>query len=419
MQYHLQKANATIEGSIALESSKSISNRALIIQSLCAESFEIEQLSEAKDTTILGDLLAQKEQTIYDAKDAGTAFRFLTAVLAFKEGTQILTGSARMQQRPIGDLVAALNAIGANITYMGAFGYPPLQIEAPHTEQLSEEITISANISSQFISALLMIAPTLPKGLTLNLEGDIVSRSYIEMTLAMMSFFGIHFSWEGNTITITPQSYLPRTFRVEADWSAASYYYAIAIFADKASIHLKGLHLDSLQGDSIMAHIGTEFGIKTTATDEGILLEKSTAQATAFFEKNFSSCPDIAQTLAVICGGNGTLGLFSGIDTLKIKETDRIAALQNELAKIQVWMVALPTKFSKKQAANFYQVEGKATWDSPPTFDTYNDHRMAMAFAALVMLGDVIIDNPTVVEKSYPNFWNDLQTLGIHINKLT
>lgn len=419
MQYHLQKKTTHIEGSIALESSKSISNRALIIQSLCAESFEIEHLSNAKDTKILSNLLSQKGENTYNAEDAGTAFRFLTAVLAFKQGTQILTGSARMQQRPIGDLVAALNAIGANITYIDASGYPPLRIETPNAEQLSNQITISANVSSQFISALLMIAPTLPEGLTLNLEGDIVSRSYIEMTLAMMSFFGIEYMWEGNAITILPQSYLPRTFRVEADWSAASYYYALAIFADKASIHLRGLHLDSLQGDSTMVQIGTAFGITTTATVDGILLEKSTAEAIPFFEKNFSSCPDIAQTLAVICGGNGTLGLFSGIDTLKIKETDRIAALQNELAKVQVWMAALPNKFSKKQAANFYQVEGKATWDSPPTFDTYNDHRMAMAFAALVMLGDVIIDNPTVVEKSYPNFWNDLQTLGIHINKLT
>lgn len=414
MRYKITKSDRTIQGKIILDSSKSISNRTLIIKALCKENIDIHRLSKAKDTQTLLQLLSQKGDE-YDAGPAGTTFRFLTAYLATQQGTQILTGSERMKQRPIGDLVTALRQIGADIEYIENEGYPPLKINAPQNSDFAGQVNIPASTSSQFITALLLIAPTMPKGLTLTLEGEIVSRSYIEMTLSLMQYFGVSHTWEGNQIIVAPQEYQAKDFTVEADWSAASYYYAIAAFADNLDLQLDGLYAESTQGDSIIAKMSEHFGITTTFNENGLHLQKSNKPESPMFEWDFILCPDIAQTLAVMCGGVGKLGLFSGLETLKVKETDRIAALQNELGKIQVWFSALPTKFSKKSNVQYYHLDGKATWENEVTFPTYEDHRMAMAFTPLAMLGTISIEEPNVVEKSYPNFWEDLKSLGFQI----
>jgi 3-phosphoshikimate 1-carboxyvinyltransferase len=416
MRYTLTKSDRKIQGQITLESSKSISNRVLIIKALCKDNFTINRLSAAKDTQTLLHLLSQKG-AIYDAGPAGTTFRFLTAYLATQQGTQILTGSERMKQRPIGDLVEALQQLGADIEYIENEGYPPLRIHAPQTSDFAGEVCIAASTSSQFITALLLIAPTMPKGLKLTLEGEIVSRSYIEMTLSLMQYFGISYSWEGNIISVEPQAYQAKDFTVEADWSAASYYYAMAAFAEEVDLQLNGLYAESIQGDSIITKMGDQFGVKTTFNENGLRLQKSDKPESPMFEWDFMLCPDIAQTLAVMCGGVGKLGLFSGLETLKVKETDRITALQNELAKVQVWLSALPAKFSKKSIAQYYQIEGKAMWEGEVFFPTYEDHRMAMAFAPLAMLGKITIEDPIVVEKSYPSFWKDLTSLGFEIRE--
>jgi 3-phosphoshikimate 1-carboxyvinyltransferase len=414
MKYLIHKADKNIVGNIVLDSSKSISNRVLIIQALCKSDFAIHRLSTAKDTQTLLSLLSQKEE-IYDAGPAGTTFRFLTAFLATQEGTQIMTGSERMKQRPIGDLVNALRQLGANIEYLETEGFPPLRIHAPQQMGATGKVSVAASTSSQFISALLLIAPTMPQGLELTLEGDIVSRSYIEMTLTLMQNFGIHYEWTENIIKVAPQDYQAKDFTVEADWSAASYYYIMSAFAENLDLQLDGLYSESTQGDSIVAKMGEYFGIETIFNESGLRLKKSAHEVSSLFEWDFILCPDIAQSLAVMCGGVGMIGLFTGLETLKVKETDRIAALQNELAKMQVWFSLLPQKFSKRNKKQYYNVDGKATWEGNVIFPTYEDHRMAMAFAPLAILGDVIIEEPNVVEKSYPNFWEDLKILGFDI----
>jgi 3-phosphoshikimate 1-carboxyvinyltransferase len=259
-----------------------------------------------------------------------------------------------------------------------------------------------------------MIAPTLPTGLALQLEGQPVSRPYLEMTLKMMEYFGVKHTWEGSTIHVPPQAYAARDFTVEADWSAASYYYAIAAFSEKCDLRLHGLFMDSWQGDAVLCGMMQSFGVESVFDNNQVQLTKLPL-AKPFFEWDFLPCPDIAQTLAVVCGGLGVHGLFAGLDTLHIKETDRIAALKNELAKIHVFFSKLPARFSKKSDKQYYMVEGKAEVNGTPTFQTYDDHRMAMALAPLAMLGQIQVENPAVVEKSYPAFWEDLKKLGFEI----
>lgn len=415
MIYTISKKDKNVKGVIELESSKSVSNRVLIINKLCKENFEIKRLSGAKDTQTLLRLLSQKENT-FDAGHAGTTFRFMTAFLATQEGEQIMTGSERMQQRPIGDLVSTLNSLGADIHYLKNAGYPPLQINTPKAFGENNKLSIAASISSQFITALLLIAPTLPKGLILTLEGNIVSRSYIEMTLALMQNFDVSHTWKDNTISILPQEYKAKDFTVESDWSAASYYFSIAAFADDLDLQLIGLQESSLQGDSIITEMMQQFGVQTTFTENGLRLTKS-GEKTALFEWDFILCPDIAQTLAVACAGTGITGLFSGLETLRVKETDRILALKNELTKVNTRFYALPKRFSQKTNVEYFMTEEKANWSDAPIFATYEDHRMAMSFAPLAMFAPVKIEHPNVVEKSYPTFWNDLEKLGFEVAK--
>lgn len=407
----LNFSNRNISGTIKLDGSKSISNRLLAIQALTNQEFEIENLSTSKDTVTFQKIMTEiKDGVTLDCGHAGTTFRFMTSILAFKYGTQILTGSKRMQERPIGVLVDALRELGADITYLKNEGYPPLKIN--NTKSIdNNKLTIQSNISSQYISALLMLAPTLPKGLVLTLEGEMVSRSYIEMTLKIMSQFGIKYRWIKNTITILPQIYIGKSMQVEADWSAASYFYSVAALSESSEINLEGLFQNSVQGDSAMIEIMSKLDIKTTFTKKGILISKSKNNSLPdVLEWDFINCPDIAQTVVVICGGLGIVGMFTGLKTLKIKETDRIQALKNELQKVEVYFMQLPSKLSKMSESINYLVEGKAVLNNP-IFSTYNDHRMAMAFAPLALLGEIEIEDPNVVIKSYPKFWEDIGQL--------
>lgn len=416
MIYFLSKPDRHINGSVKLDGSKSITNRALLIRALCKQHFEIENCSTSKDSQLMQQLLSQQNGEVFDAGAAGTTFRFLTAYLATREGTQTLTGSERMKQRPIGLLVEALKMLGANIEYLEKQGFPPLRIHSPSNFGKNNELSIPANTSSQYLSALLMIAPTLPNGLKLRLEGNLVSRPYLEMTLQTMQYFGASHLWEGDTIEVPAGEYLSKPFTVEADWSAASYYYALAALSDRCDLTLYGLSGQSWQGDAVLGKMMQAFGVETVFYKNQVCLTKLPGKA-PFFEWDFLPCPDIAQTLAVVCAALGTHGLFTGLETLRIKETDRIAALQNELKKVGASFAKLPGRFSKTSAKEHYLVEGQVHFTETPVFQTYDDHRMAMAFAPLAMLGRIGIEHPEVVGKSYPAFWDDLAGLGFEVQK--
>lgn len=413
----LSKPDRRLRGELALDGSKSISNRALIALALAdADPAQwLSNLSTSKDTVTLQRLLAQQCDT-YDAGDAGTTFRFLTAFLSTRPGTQILTGSARMRERPIGALVEALRTLGANIEYLEKEGYPPLKIGSlkPNEAAQRASIAIHAGTSSQFLSAMLLIGPYLPGGLELIPEGPLVSRPYLDMTLQLMRYLGAQAHWtpEGH-IVVAAGGYTPKSFVVEADWSAASYWYSMAAFSDDLDLKLRGLFAGSWQGDAVLATMMQQFGIATDFEADGIRLRASGQPPKPVFDWDFLECPDIAQTLAVVCAGLGVQGLFTGLETLSIKETDRIAALRAELAKVGTGFSKLPPRFSKKSPdKTFYLVDGKAQWTTPPRFATYGDHRMAMAFAPLAFFDPVEIEHPGVVSKSYPQFWEHLKGLG-------
>lgn len=402
------KADRSLHADIALDGSKSISNRALIVLALAGArpADWLRKLSGSNDTRTLLRLLAQTGGT-FDAGDAGTVFRFMTAYLALQPGEQILTGSPRMLERPVGGLVLALRQLGADIQFVGKEGYPPLKIGA--LQPRSRSVSIQADVSSQFLSALLMVAPYLPEGLELAPEGPLVSRPYLDMTLGLMRYFGARAAWHGDKLVVEPGAYQPRLLQVEADWSAASYWYSMAAFSDTLDLKLRGLFADSWQGDAVLARMMQSFGIQTVFEGDGIRLQKTGAAPNPVFEWDFLECPDVAQTLAVACAGLGVKGVFSGLETLSIKETDRIAALKAELAQVDVAFSKLPARFSKKSPGKqFYLLDGKAHWQTPPRFATYGDHRMAMSFAPLGMLAPIEIENPEVVRKSYPAFWDDL-----------
>ncbi|MEK7257688.1 MAG: 3-phosphoshikimate 1-carboxyvinyltransferase [Bacteroidota bacterium] len=414
MTFTISKADRHLQGDIFLDGSKSISNRALIIKALSGEDFEISRLSTSKDTQLMQRLLASAEPVL-DAGAAGTTFRFLTAYLALQPQTRILTGSERMKQRPIGVLVDALKKLGADIEYLENEGFPPLKINPSRSLGATNHLAVAAGTSSQYISALLMIAPLLPQGLTLELEGTVVSQPYIELTLQLMAHFGVRHIWEGNLIFIAPQKYQARPFEVEADWSAASYFYSMAALSESCDLRLHGLFENSGQGDAVLPRMMQNLGVQTVFHEKHIHLTKTEKAPKPLFEWDFLPCPDIAQTLAVTCGGLGVHGVFTGLDTLRIKETDRIAALQNELAKVGVFLSKLPPRFSKKSEREFYMIDGQAIVQDEPVFSTYEDHRMAMAFTPLAMLGKIKIEHPQVVEKSYPAFWEDLKKLGFEV----
>ncbi|MBU0489930.1 MAG: 3-phosphoshikimate 1-carboxyvinyltransferase [Bacteroidetes bacterium] len=413
MAYKLVKNNRTLTGSIRLVGSKSEGNRVLIIRSLAKRKFSIDNLSEAKDTVVLLEALdiikrikyPAETQTI-DVGDTGTAMRFLTAFLAIQNGNFILTGSDRMMHRPIGILVDALKKLGADITYSDRKGFPPLLIKGKPLTNNSVEI--NGSVSSQFISSLLLVAPTLQGGLTLKLNGQLVSQPYLSMTLKIMEHFGVKHSWEENSLFVPQQKYKSKSFSVGADWSAASYWYEMAAFADEVDLFIEGLNGDYLQGDSIASTIFTQFGVITTFEENGIRLTKKQALPESF-EFDFADCPDLAQTLAVTCAGLNVPAKLSGLGNLSIKETDRLYALDNELLRLG-FKVGI-----QNNSELIIQKSSKSCRRNYPV-KTYDDHRMAMAFAPLAMLsGEITIENPEVVQKSYPEFWNDLQKIGFEI----
>lgn len=412
----LSHPTRSLSGTVQLTGSKSESNRALIIEALGGGNVTIENLSEAADTVTLQKALATAAasghaETTIDIGPAGTAMRFLTAYLAAATngGAYLLTGSDRMKQRPIGMLVDALKTMGADIEYAGQAGYPPLLIRGGLNQQ-TDAIRIKGDVSSQYLSALLLVAAALPHGLKLQIEGELTSRPYLTMTLDMLAEAGIAHQWEGDTISITPQQASPSTLVIEPDWSAASYWYSMAALAEKADLLLPALKPHSLQGDAEIASIMTHFGIVSTFEEGGLRIRKSPVVAAERTEPlDFTECPDLAQTVIVCAAAQRRNLSFTGLHTLRIKETDRIAALQHELAKIGIQLIEDGTVYHLRTEAMFRP--------AALTIDTYEDHRMAMAFAPLAMLFDnVQINEPNVVEKSYPDFWKHLKQQGFVIS---
>lgn len=378
---------------IPLPSSKSESNRALVIDALTDGINQLSNLAEARDTQTMIRLL-QDNPPVWDVLDAGTTMRFLTAFAAATNQHKVMTGTARMCQRPIGILVDALRTIGAEIHYMNEEGYPPLAIHGMKQQQ-SGKVSIRGDVSSQYISALLMIAPTLPEGLELTLEGKVGSRTYIEMTLQLMEQFGIRWTWEDNVIKVAPQPYIPTTFAVESDWSGASYWFSLVACADNASFFLKGLKSQSLQGDAAIVGIMDCLGVKSEFSDTGVQLTKQAVKGLPSFD--FTHCPDLAQTVAVTCAIIGQKSVFTGLESLRIKETDRIFALQQELAKFHASLI--------EETEGAFTLIPSIEMPSDVQIETYDDHRMAMAFMPLMTKTRVTIEDPAVVNKSYPSFW--------------
>jgi len=407
----LTHSTKQVSGTVQLTGSKSESNRALIIQALSEGRVRIENLSEADDTVLLTNALAKANerssgQQIINIGPAGTAMRFMTSYLNLVQGDFILTGTERMQQRPIGILVDALKEIGADIHYPKKTGFPPLHIEGK-LFQSKDTVKIQGNISSQYISSLLLVASALKKGLTLEIEGELTSRPYVTMTLNMLEEAGITHEWTDNKIHIAPQQAKEATLYIEPDWSAASYWYAMVALSEQGEIFLRGLKQNSLQGDMAIAEIMAHFGVSTEFTETGIQLRKTTfISDKKLFD--FKECPDLAQTVVVVAAALKKDVSFTGLETLKIKETDRIAALQNEIAKFGVELVVDGETYHLR-TANFKEPEQLS-------IATYEDHRMAMAFAPLALVFPAIhIEEPQVVEKSYPMYWDHLKQQGFSI----
>ena len=401
-QKYLQIQPKTINLNISLPASKSISNRALILNALAYSPYEIQNLSDCDDTRVTIKALDSNDTT-FDIGAAGTAMRFLTAFLSKTVGEWVITGSERMKQRPIKLLVDALNSLGARIEYIEKEGYPPLRIFG--CALMGGEISLNGGVSSQYISALMMIAPYMQNGLKITLEGNVISIPYIHMTMNMMKEYGVDVTFTDNTIEVQPQNYRPVQFKVESDWSAASYWYEILSLRGEGEIFLKGLNKDSYQGDSKVAELFEQLGVKTSYQQEGVLLSAN-SNYTAKFEYDFVNQPDLAQTFAVTCCLKNIPFLFKGVQSLKIKETDRVAALINELAKLGYAL--------SEPAEGQLEWTGTNTSDGVtgiPSIKTYDDHRMAMAFAPVALTRPVIIEHPEVVSKSYPDFWEHFEAI--------
>lgn len=362
----------------------------------------LHNLSDANDTQLMMKLVRSPE-TVIDVEDAGTTMRFLTGYFAITDQHKTLTGTERMQERPIGILVDALRTIGASIRYVKKEGFPPVATEG-FGGQKTDSIRIRGDISSQYISSLMMIAPILPKGLKIELMGKIGSRPYIEMTAALMREFGAICHFADNVITIEPGAYHTSELFVESDWSGASYWFAFAALASQADISLPRLRSDSLQGDHVIADIMHSLGVASRM--ENGMLKLSKIEAKHEISVDFTHCPDLGQTVAVVCAAKGITGYFTGLESLRIKETDRIAALQQELKKIGADLI---------EEGDRWILQPTTSLPESASFLTYKDHRMAMAFAPLATLLEVTIENPGVVKKSYPKFWDDVQSLGFMI----
>lgn len=409
MKLHLTgPANDQLNNTITITGSKSESNRSLLLAALFPD-IKIENISNSDDAQVMAKGLKISDGTV-DIHHAGTAMRFLTGYFSSQEGKEvILTGSKRMTERPIKILVDALKSLGAEISYVQEDGYPPIKIKGQKI--VKDKVSLPANVSSQYISSLLLIAPSLENGLELELVGKITSVPYIKMTLALLEEIGVETSFEGNIIKVSAKDKVaPTTLVVESDWSSASYFYGIcALAAPGTEITLSAYKQKSLQGDSVLADIYTSFGVETTFGENKITLRKTDKKVLAENEFDLANAPDIAQTIAVTCFGLGVGCHLIGLHTLKIKETDRLEALHTELSKLGAdisvtdkTLTIIPSKTIIPEVA----------------IDTYNDHRMAMAFAPLAMKTTMFVNDAEVVSKSYPDFWNDLKQLDFSIKEL-
>ncbi|EWH15137.1 3-phosphoshikimate 1-carboxyvinyltransferase [Cellulophaga geojensis KL-A] len=399
--------NKTLNSAIKITGSKSESNRLLLLQALYPN-IKIENLSNSDDAIVM-----QKGIKVFkgevDIHHAGTAMRFLTTYFSCQDGKEVvLTGSKRMTERPIGVLVDALKSLGADITYLENSGYPPLHIKGKKIT--ANKVSLPANISSQYISSLVLTAPSLDNGLELELVGKITSVPYIKMTLALLTQIGVENSFEGNTIKVAPKKSVSNTtLVVESDWSSASYFYSIvAMSAVGTEITLSAYKKDSLQGDSVLADIYTDFGVETTFLDAKVVLKKITDKETQEITKDLSNAPDIAQTIAVTVFGLGLGCHLTGLHTLKIKETDRLEALKTELTKLGASITVTDKTLTIKPTTKI---------NKDIAIDTYNDHRMGMAFAPLALKTNLFINDAGVVSKSYPDFWTDLKLLKFGVKE--
>lgn len=403
MNIRIQSNQTKFQKQITITGSKSESNRSLLLRALYP-GLTIENLSNSDDSVVMEKGLEITNGTV-DIHHAGTAMRFLTAFFAVKPGAEvILTGSKRMTERPIKILVEALRQLGAEISYEKDQGYPPIKIKGKRITQ--NKVTLAANISSQYISALLLVAPSLDKGLILELEGKITSVPYIRMTLSLLEELGVQTKFEGNTITVKPLKTSPeKQLVVESDWSSASYYYSIvALCEPETTIRLSSYKQHSLQGDSVLQEIYSEFGVASSFEGHDLVLRKVTdVSKQTVVTLDLTNAPDIAQTIAVSCFGLGIACELSGLHTLKIKETDRLEALKAELGKLGADISVTEATLSLKATSTIKE-------EIP--IDTYDDHRMAMAFAPLALKVPILINQAEVVSKSYPDFWKDLVSLG-------
>ena len=403
MNYVIHAPAASWKTSVQLPASKSICNRALILNALSYSPYEIQNLSDCDDTDVMVKALNSNDSH-FDVKAAGTAMRFLTAFLSKVVGEWTITGTERMKNRPIRILVDALNAVGAKIEYLEKEGFPPLRIMGSALQ--GGEISLDGGVSSQYISALLMIAPLMERGLTLHLQGKVISKPYIHLTLQLMKQYGVESEWVGSTIKVAPQSYRPLPYTVESDWSAASYWYEMMALSQQAEIELKGLFKESLQGDAAGAKLFAQLGVATDYKAGGVVLRKNGSVCQKLIY-DFVNEPDLAQTFVSTCAFMNIPFRFTGLQSLKIKETDRIEALKSELRKLGY--VLTDTNGSILEW-NGERCEPEAH----PVITTYEDHRMAMAFApaSLVLKEGIEIAHPEVVSKSYPHFWENLESAG-------
>lgn len=406
-----------LDADIDLPSSKSISNRALVIYALSGGEILPEHLSNCDDTEVLVNALWNMPEVI-DIKAAGTAMRFMTAYLSVTPGTHTITGTERMKHRPINILVDALKRLGADIEYVGNEGFPPLRITGKEIE--GGELEIQGDVSSQFISALLMVAPMMKRGLTLKLRGEIISRPYVDLTLCTMHDFGADAEWTDNdTIEVKSKPYVPTRYFIESDWSAASYWYEmVALSSDReAEIRLNGLMDGSLQGDSVVKYLFNMLGIKTyfgsrRRGEPTTVTLKKTGLRSARLDYNFINQPDLAQTFVVTCALMNVPFHFTGLASLHIKETDRIAALKTEMRK-------LGYVISDGDGTELVWNGERCNPAEDISIDTYEDHRMALAFAPVALTrGDITINDPDVVTKSYPNYWDDMKAAAFQIREI-
>jgi 3-phosphoshikimate 1-carboxyvinyltransferase len=400
-------ANPVIKGTIGqLSSSKSISNRALLLQALSNNQSVVSNLSSARDTELMKRLISSPEKII-DVLDAGTTMRFLTAYFALTGKNKVLTGTARMKERPIGLLVDALRKLGVAISYLDKEGFPPLETKG-FEKQLTNQLEIPGNVSSQYISALMMVSTTLPNGLTINLKGEVASKPYIQMTAALMREFGAEpkIDFDKGVVEVPPfaigKKFKTANILVEADWSSASYWFGFTALAKEADLILPNVSEKSLQGDRVIVEMMDQLGVRSVFENGNIYLTKK--EHGTRFSWDFTDCPDLAQTVLPVCAAKGITGEFTGLESLRIKETDRIAALQNELKKIGA-------ELTEPTTGNWQLVTRNLPLH-PITIHTYHDHRMAMGLAPLATIMNLKIESPEVVNKSYPGFWDDMKSVG-------